>query len=79
MSHVIEAIYENGVLRPLQEIPVREHQRVEIKILSLDDWQVRFRQVIDRVQKHTARYPSEEIESDISEAVEEVRATKHDR
>lgn len=79
MSRVIEAIYENGVLRPLQEVPVKEHQRVEIKILSLDDWQVRFKQLIERIQKKTAQYSSEEIESDIFGAVQEVRTMKHDR
>jgi predicted DNA-binding antitoxin AbrB/MazE fold protein len=78
MSRVIEAIYENGVLRPLETLAVKEHQRVEIKILSLDDWQHRFIQLIERIQKSTAQYPSQEIESDISEAVQEVRNRKHD-
>ncbi len=30
MSKTIEAIYEDGVLKPLEKIPVKEHQRVRL-------------------------------------------------
>lgn len=32
MSQVIEAIYENGVLKPLEKIDLKEHQKIEIFI-----------------------------------------------
>ena len=32
MNQTIDAIYENGVLRPLQKIDIPEHQRVSIII-----------------------------------------------
>jgi len=32
MAEVIDAIYENGVLRPLQELDLSNHQRVRINI-----------------------------------------------
>jgi uncharacterized protein (DUF433 family) len=32
MTKVIEAIYENGVLKPLDEVPLVEHQRVRLTI-----------------------------------------------
>jgi predicted DNA-binding antitoxin AbrB/MazE fold protein len=32
MSKLIEAIYENGVLRPLEPLDLEEHQRVTITI-----------------------------------------------
>ena len=37
MSKVIEAIFENGILRPLTEPHLKNHQRVRIEILSEDD------------------------------------------
>jgi predicted DNA-binding antitoxin AbrB/MazE fold protein len=37
MSKVIEAIFENGLFRPLSEPHLRNHQRVRIEILSEDD------------------------------------------
>lgn len=30
MPKTIEAIYEDGVLKPLKKIPVKEHQRVRL-------------------------------------------------
>jgi len=32
MGYVIQAIYENGVLRPLQELDLSEHQQVQISV-----------------------------------------------
>ena len=34
MPKVIEAIFENGVIKPLGELHLKNHQRVRIKILS---------------------------------------------
>jgi len=37
MSKVIEAIFENGIFKPLRETHLKNHQRVRIEILSEDD------------------------------------------
>ena len=37
MSKAIEAIFENGVFRPLTEPHLKNHQRVKIEIVSEDD------------------------------------------
>lgn len=37
MSKVIDAIFENGVFKPLQHVEVKEHEKVAIKIISLDE------------------------------------------
>jgi predicted DNA-binding antitoxin AbrB/MazE fold protein len=37
MSKAIEAIFENGVFRPLTEPHLNNHQRVKIEIISEDD------------------------------------------
>lgn len=78
MSRVINAIYENGVFKPLEKVSLKEHEKVEIKVLSQDDWQKRFAMIIGKIQKKTALYPSEEIESDIATAIKEVREAKRD-
>jgi predicted DNA-binding antitoxin AbrB/MazE fold protein len=76
MSKIIDAIYENGVFKPLQDVEVKEHERVTIKILSPDEWQNRFSRIIEKIQKKATQYPPEEIESDISNAIKEVREEK---
>ena len=34
MTKVIEAIFENGLFKPLGELHLKNHQRVRIEILS---------------------------------------------
>jgi predicted DNA-binding antitoxin AbrB/MazE fold protein len=38
MTLTIEAIYENGVLRPLQPLPLKEHETVRITIEPQLNW-----------------------------------------
>ncbi len=76
MAITIEAIYEDGVLKPLQKLQLKEHEKVQIQIFSPEEWQRRFKRVIDKIQKSTTRFPSQEIESDIAQAVREYRDKK---
>ena len=36
MPQAIQAIYENGVLKPLRKLDIPEHQRLEVLILEDD-------------------------------------------
>jgi predicted DNA-binding antitoxin AbrB/MazE fold protein len=76
MAEVINAVFENGVFKPLEKIELKDHEKVTIKILSLDEWQSRFNRVIEKVHKRANQYTSEEIETDISQAIKEVREKK---
>ena len=78
MTEVITAVFENGVFKPLEKIEMKEHEKVTIKILSLDQWQSRFDRVIEKVHKKARQYTPEEIETDISQAIKEVREKKRD-
>jgi predicted DNA-binding antitoxin AbrB/MazE fold protein len=35
MTNHVDAVYENGVLRPLETLPLEEHQRVRVTISSI--------------------------------------------
>ena len=37
MAHFIEAVYTNGVLRPTEQLGLREAQRVRLIVEALDD------------------------------------------
>ena len=78
MTEVINAVFENGVFKPLDKIKMKEHEKVTIKILSLDQWQSRFDHVIEKIHKKAKQYTPEEIETDISQAIKEVREKKRD-
>lgn len=76
MPKVIDAVFEDGVFKPLQSVDVKEHEKVAIKILSLDEWQSRFNRIIEKIHKKAAQYPQEEIEADIAQAIKEIREQK---
>jgi predicted DNA-binding antitoxin AbrB/MazE fold protein len=76
MAEVINAVFENGVFKPLEKIEMKEHEKVTIKILSQDQWQSRFNRVIEKIHKRAKQYTPEEIETDISQAIKEVREEK---
>jgi predicted DNA-binding antitoxin AbrB/MazE fold protein len=39
MPLTVEAIYENGVLRPTQPLPLKEHEKVRLSVLRAADVQ----------------------------------------
>lgn len=79
MSKTIEAIFENGVFKPLQKVDIKEHEHVEIRVVAKGEWEKRFDNLITKIHNKSAQYPAEEIESDISRAVTEVREGKRGR
>ncbi len=60
MSRIVEAVYEKGVLKPLEEVKLREGERVRIVILMED-----FYDLVERVEL--------EAKEDIDKVVNEVR------
>jgi len=76
MVEVINAVFEDGVFKPLDKIEMKEHEKVAIKVFSLDQWQTRFNRIIEKIHQRANQYTSEEIETDISQAIKEVREEK---
>ena len=79
MSRIINAVFEDGVFKPLQKVNVKEHEKVVIKVLDWADWQSRFDSIIQKIHRKSMQYSSEEIESDIQQAVAEIRKEKRGR
>ncbi len=50
---------------------LKEHEKVEIKILSHDEWEKRFNLVMEKIHERAKNYSLEEIESDITTAINE--------
>jgi predicted DNA-binding antitoxin AbrB/MazE fold protein len=38
MAFTIEAVYEDGVLKPVQPLPLKEHEKVRITVESEQTW-----------------------------------------
>ncbi len=38
MILTVEAIYENGVLKPVQPLPLKEQERVQVTVHTASQW-----------------------------------------
>lgn len=71
MSRIIRAIFENGILRPLETLDLPERSQVELAIQAPDHWASEFTELLARIHAKTLRFSSEEIEADITTASRE--------
>jgi predicted DNA-binding antitoxin AbrB/MazE fold protein len=55
MAHTVEAIYENGVLKPAEPLPLREHERVRVTVEPVRP------PIWERIVALTADAPAEEL------------------
>ena len=56
MSQIIDAIYEDGVFKPSQHVYVKEHEKVAIKVVLIDEWQERFNKIIKKLHDRAIHY-----------------------
>lgn len=68
MTKQVEAVYENGVLRPLEPLSLEEHQRVTVTVSAEED---SLASIIDLA--FVARVRKEVEEMDYIPSLEEVR------
>jgi predicted DNA-binding antitoxin AbrB/MazE fold protein len=38
MTITVEAVYENGVLKPIERLPLAEHEKVQVTIQPKSNW-----------------------------------------
>jgi predicted DNA-binding antitoxin AbrB/MazE fold protein len=67
----VQAIFEDGVLRPSEDLGLKEHERVRLIVTSEADWERRFAALLERVQSKIDHFSSAEIEADITAATQE--------
>lgn len=75
MPQTINAIYENGVFKPLEPISLKEHERVTLDINLDDRLRQQLKELTEDIYKRTDKYSSKEIEANITEAFREVQGT----
>jgi predicted DNA-binding antitoxin AbrB/MazE fold protein len=68
MSLTFDAVYENGVLKPAQALPLQEHEKVRVTIEPDIDWVERTAGMIKWTGDHeTLRRLAEDVEFDPQE------------
>ncbi len=73
MPKTINAIYENGVFKPLEPISLSEHEKVRLDINLDERLRNQLKELTESIYKRTDKYSSEEIEANITEAYREVQ------
>ncbi len=73
MPKTINAIYENGVFKPMEPISLSEHEKVRLDINLDERLRNQLKELTENIYKRTDKYSSEEIEANITEAYREVQ------
>ena len=73
MLKTINAIYEDGVFKPLEPISLDEHEKVRLDINLDERLRKQLEELAEDIYKRTDKYSSEEIEANITEACREVQ------
>lgn len=69
----IAVVYENGVFKPLEEVNIKEHEKLTVTIYSDVQWQKEVTSLFKKIHKRTKNFSPKEIEADISKARREAR------
>ncbi|MBI4653596.1 MAG: antitoxin family protein [Nitrospirae bacterium] len=70
MFKTLEAIYENGVFKPTKKVTIPEHSK-KLIISPEKEWVREIKSLLKKVHSRTKKFPSEEIEKDITLASKE--------
>lgn len=73
MPKTIEAVYEDGVFKPLNQVPLPEHTKIRLTLSLPRDWSEKFQRLLKKVHQRTKDIPPETIERDITLASRKAR------
>ena len=76
MEETFKAVFENGVLRPLQPLRLKEKSHVLITLSPEPRWRKELDRVLQRMTARTKAIPQEVIEAEVTRARAEVKAER---
>jgi predicted DNA-binding antitoxin AbrB/MazE fold protein len=69
MTFTVEAVYENGMLKPAEPLPLKEHEKVRLTVLAIGTWAERTYGMMGwKGDAETLRRITEDDEFDILES-----------
>jgi predicted DNA-binding antitoxin AbrB/MazE fold protein len=75
-EETVKAVYEKGVLRPLQPLRLKEQSRVLITVYPERRWRNDFDRLLRRMKARTKAIPQDVIEAEVTQARVEVKAKR---
>jgi len=68
MTTLVRARYGHGVLKLKGPLPLLEEEQVSVLVTPVGQWEKAFRALLTKVHARMRRFPSSEIEQDITRA-----------
>jgi predicted DNA-binding antitoxin AbrB/MazE fold protein len=76
MEQTFRAIFQNGVLRPLRPIRLKEKSRVLVTLHQELEWRDEFESLLRRMKIRTKATPQQIVEEQVTRARAEVKARR---
>jgi len=76
MGEAFRAVFENGVLRPLRPIRLKDKSRVFLTVYPETQWRKDFERLLSGMKVRTKAVPQQVIEAEITRARAEVKAKR---
>jgi predicted DNA-binding antitoxin AbrB/MazE fold protein len=76
MEQTFRAIFQNGVLRPLRPIRLKEKSHVLVTLYRESEWRAEFEGLLRRMRVRTKATPQQVIEEHVTRARAEVKANR---
>jgi predicted DNA-binding antitoxin AbrB/MazE fold protein len=75
-EETLKAVNENGELRPLERLRLKEQSQVLVTVHGEPQWQEEFNRLIRKMRARTRAIPQELIEVEVTQARAEVKAKR---
>ena len=76
LDQTFQAVFEKGVLRPLQPLALKEKSRVTVTLCGENKWRADFDRLMRKMSRRTRTTPQKEIQAEVTEARAEVKAAR---
>ena len=76
MGETFHAVFENGVLRPLRRLRLKQKSRVLVTLYPEPRWRSDFERLLTRMKSRTKAVPQEAVEAEIARARDEVKTKR---
>ena len=76
MERTFRAVFEKGVLRPLEPLRLKERSRVTVTLCEESKWRNDFERLMRKMSRRTRTIPQKEIEAEVTQARAEVKVTR---
>jgi predicted DNA-binding antitoxin AbrB/MazE fold protein len=76
MEQTFRAIFQNGVLRPVKPLQLKERSRVLVTLQRESEWRDEFEGLLRRLRLRTKATPQQIVEEQVTYARAEVKAKR---